>query len=498
MTSNLSRFKREAKQFCLNTALHGYRFIILPKRIFLEKFFWTIICLLALITALALLCVAYLSFQEKPTVTVTDTSHYPIWHYHFPAVTICDYNKISRKKAMAFANEIAKEQNLDAEDLAQQLKILFYLFEYRMGQNVPKQNFTKLQAILDRANISIKSALQSVSTNCDDMLMKCLWKSDEKRCDSIFETIITTYGYCCSFNYHALKNHTFSGIMAYKIPKNPRRVSACGYQTGLEVLLNNKPDDFFATLIPSFGLKILIHNPYTFPDWNIQNMLIHLKTVNFIGLTPTITMCTENVKHIEVERRQCWFSYERHLIYFQKYNYRNCMIECRMNLTIEMCQCVPVYFIPRHDLIRSSIPGYNFSNHQIVQESASQKGRCNCLPDCHFIIYSAESSFGILSREFSMNHHNLYGGVHLKNHSVVRVFFNDLVGVKNRTDVKFNWHSLLAFYGGLLGLFMGFSFISGIEIIYFFTVLPLKSTNSSLNRVLKSTSKRKDRIHAVY
>nr|CAH7763436.1 unnamed protein product [Callosobruchus chinensis] len=29
--------KEEAKQFCLNTALHGYKFIVLPKRILLER-----------------------------------------------------------------------------------------------------------------------------------------------------------------------------------------------------------------------------------------------------------------------------------------------------------------------------------------------------------------------------------------------------------------------------------------------------------------------------
>nr|CAI5863430.1 unnamed protein product [Callosobruchus analis] len=31
-------FKEEAKQFCLNTALHGYKFIVLPKRILLERY----------------------------------------------------------------------------------------------------------------------------------------------------------------------------------------------------------------------------------------------------------------------------------------------------------------------------------------------------------------------------------------------------------------------------------------------------------------------------
>lgn len=34
-------------------------------------------------------------------------------------------------------------------------------------------------------------------------------------------------------------------------------------------------------------------------------------------------------------------------------------------------------------------------------------------------------------------------GITLKNQSVVRIFFNDLVGVRNRRYIRFSWNSLL-------------------------------------------------------
>jgi hypothetical protein len=64
-----------------------------------------------------------------------------------------------------------------------------------------------------------------------------------------------------------------SRALANKIPKYPRRVSACGYLTALEILVNSDPNDYFATQIAAIGHRILIHNPHHYPDWSIQNML---------------------------------------------------------------------------------------------------------------------------------------------------------------------------------------------------------------------------------
>lgn len=40
----------------------------------------------------------------------------------------------------------------------------------------------------------------------------------------------------------------------------------------------------------------------------------------------------------------------------------------------------------------------------------------------------------------------------------------------NELDINCNLVYFSAYYGGILGLFLGFSFVSGIEFIYFFTM----------------------------
>lgn len=35
------------------------------------------------------------------------------------------------------------------------------------------------------------------------------------------------------------------------------------------------------------------------------------------------------------------------------------------------------------------------------------------------------------------------GELQAQNRSIFRVYFNDLVGIRNRMDVKFDWHTLL-------------------------------------------------------
>ncbi|XP_056643588.1 sodium channel protein Nach-like [Diorhabda sublineata] len=511
-------FKAEIKQFCLSTALHGYKFIVLPKRTFLERCFWITICLLALLTALTLFSLAYTNVQNYPMITVTDSNNYPIWHYDFPAVTICNHNKISKKKATILAKKLTQKYNIDQEEVTQHIKLLYYLYEYKTHTKIPLANLTNFQYILDSNNIVINKQLSDLAPTCEDFLVKCIWKGESQRCGNVFQRISTSYGYCCSFNLHALRNSTIARKDKYQ--KNPRRVSGCTHETGLELLVNNKPKDYFASSFPAYGVDVLIHSPYTIPDWNLQNNLIQMKTVNFLGLTPSITYCTKEVLDTSVEKRKCWYSHERNLIYYKRYNFNNCMVECRMNLTIQLCHCVPFFFIPNEnnyatarlcnlkdvkcltliaDMVKSSMPGFVHSGKYHISDM--ERGNCNCLPDCQTIDYTIESSQGVLSTEFSTNHLNVYTGIKLVNHSVIRIYFNDLVGTKNRTDVRFNWHSLIAYFGGLLGLSMGFSLISAMEIVYFLStrvLTTIKTKNNSEKKINPHLKNNKNSVIIFY
>lgn len=135
-----------------------------------------------------------------------------------------------------------------------------------------------------------------------------------------------------------------SKTLANKIPNFPRRVSACGYVTALEVLVNSDPDDYLATQIAAIGHRVLIHNSYHFPDWSINNILTEKGINCLIGITPSITYSTNNIPGIDIEKRNCIFNNESELHNFVDYNFHNCMTECRMNLTRNLCGCIPFYY----------------------------------------------------------------------------------------------------------------------------------------------------------
>lgn len=49
---------------------------------------------------------AWQNFTNQPTFTTLQSVKYPIWRVPFPAVSVCSVNKISRKAARAYAEEM--------------------------------------------------------------------------------------------------------------------------------------------------------------------------------------------------------------------------------------------------------------------------------------------------------------------------------------------------------------------------------------------------------
>lgn len=63
--------------------------------------------------------------------------------------------------------------------------------------------------------------------------------------------------------------------------------------------------------------------------------------------------------------------------------------------------------------------------------------------------------------------------MNLTDHSLVHIYFIDLTSTVYRKDMYQNWLGTLAAFGGLLGLFLGFSLVTGFEFVYFFTIRTL-------------------------
>ena len=84
--------------------------------------------------------------------------------------------------------------------------------------------------------------------------------------------------------------------------------------------------------------------------------------------------------------------------------------------------------------------------------------------------YPAEISTGPLNRNFSHNSVSFFKDISLTDQTLVHIFFTDLIATHYRKDMYQNWLGVLAAFGGLLGLFLGFSLVTGFELVYFFTI----------------------------
>ncbi|XP_058122949.1 pickpocket protein 28-like [Anopheles ziemanni] len=182
--------------------------------------------------------------------------------------------------------------------------------------------------------------------------------------------------------------------------------------TYMEDWYDNTDDDEEAGLTQ--GYKLMLHESSEYPQVSKRHIRIPLGHEMSIAMKPQMMTTSKSAADYHWSKRQCFFDNERRLKFFQIYNQENCELECLANITLAVCGCVRFSMPRAPDVDRQAI--YTVSKLEI---------------------YFKESHF-ITSRRSE-----LYGMV-----------------------------DFLANCGGLLGLFMGVSILSLLEICYYITIRP--------------------------
>jgi amiloride-sensitive sodium channel len=91
--------------------------------------------------------------------------------------------------------------------------------------------------------------------------------------------------------------------------------------------------------------QALLHNPTDFPNVADQYFRVPLDRDVVIGIKPNVMNTSAELRSYAPERRQCFFTTERHLLYFSIYTQENCDSECYTNYTLKKCGCV-AYYMP--------------------------------------------------------------------------------------------------------------------------------------------------------
>lgn len=199
-----SILKKHFKNYSDNSSLHGVCYITKAGLSKWERRFWIIVVSCSVLAAVALVWVNWLEGQGSKTVTVLETTFYPTSHINFPAITLCNFNKISKKKSLELAKTMKKPSNLSDSQVAELFKSTIF---YSFGLRGNKSELNLLDAILKNNSMTWEGLVSYIQPNCLEMTLKCFWKGSDSRCDGLFQSINSTEGACCSFNFFGIENN---------------------------------------------------------------------------------------------------------------------------------------------------------------------------------------------------------------------------------------------------------------------------------------------------
>ncbi|KAK4885563.1 hypothetical protein RN001_001834 [Aquatica leii] len=452
------------KDFAKNTSIHGLKYTVQNDSTCYEKILWVIIVCLGLTGSLFMLNLFLIRYNSNPTRTTILDQYAPVWKIPYPAITICPVSRILKNKFYSFVSTL----NFGTANKTNVIKELFNYFENPFSVNF---NITGVSNVLiSNGYDNDFNFLELISQTCIEMLIRCLWNQNEINCNETFVKIITVHGICCSFNYQ---------------PKKLLTNDMFGTEYGLTVIIDPMIEYRDHSKLTFLGVKVYIHYPYNYPlTGNIEKVVSPGSNVIF-QLSGSRYSCSEEVRALTITQRNCVFSNEIQLDYFPEYSKENCVAECKLKNLLKMCNCI----LPFYGVLAINLDILPFE----IETVRQNKLLCDkCQSQCEDVFYDVLSTSTHIVDDYQVYPEEK------KNVIMLNVNFYSPFQVILLKDTATSVTYLLSSFGGIFSLFLGCSFISGLEIIYYVFVrffINLKNTNKITQKHLVKVKSNNNTLH---
>ncbi|XP_017046078.1 pickpocket protein 28 isoform X2 [Drosophila ficusphila] len=494
-------------EYCENTSIHGVQYLGERERPLRERIFWLIAFLISIYGCSTLIASAYTKWTETPVIVSFAEKSTPVWNIPFPAVTVCSETKRVLKQ---------KGKETTYADLYSQFSEEMRAARVFKPQNIIDEDMP----LIAGDDLDYFDILERMLPQFDRYFFYCRWLSRFGECEKFFRKTLTEEGICYTFNglratdiyredtyqyRHSGESLEMENISSQHAPWTletgyahgsdvetfPARVLSAGARSGIFLALQSfKQEVDYACRGPVQGFKVLLHAPDDVPQVSKQFVRIPMGKEVLIAVKPSMITMSSGIAEYHPLRRQCFLSHERSLRFFKVYTESNCQLECLANFTLTKCGCVK-FSMPRNmDMPvcgEDKIYCYDRAERQLLvrefkrvralnaarEDARGVESACNCMPACTSLVYNTEISQAnfdleeMLLAEGDTEFLQEYPGSQM---SRLSIYFKQSQFITSKRSELYGMTEFLANCGGIFGLFMGFSILSMVEMIYHFTL----------------------------
>jgi hypothetical protein len=387
----------------------------------------------------------------------------------FPTVTICDANTFPSKGVLVDQYFLNPDKTNS--------KNLMQLTLDNMDMNAKygsEQTFYLNETQRQESGFYFKTLFQSC-------------KFGQELCDlSDFNWIFTFLrGNCYQFNANS---------------SNLKKVKTTGFQYGLRLFLgpfsySQKPVTYYAE-----GLRIYIHNN-SFLSPSVEQIFVERGKYTSISIKKVLTYktpwpyseCSEYIDSGSSSARSDFYDFLKQSN--SEYRQKDCIEVCLQNIIIADCKC----FYTRYPILKNNIiPCFNSTQvkctdvHTITLKNEEIEKKCSleCPLECEYSSYEVtSSSLDYPSREFfeALNNYSIQNELSFnytdlnefkRNHLGLNIYLSSMEFTELREKPQISFIDLVSNMGGALGIFLGFSIFSFIEMLEIFVQILFIITNS--------------------
>ncbi|KAH8294396.1 hypothetical protein KR054_012220 [Drosophila jambulina] len=451
------QFVNYLKDYCANCTLAGFAYIANSRLHFTERIFWLLCVVLSAMGCYYLIYDYQRSFPTRAASIVYESLP-PFSKWKFPTISMCEvvYKYELTKEVEAYITSLGGDVDGGDYNFEVESHIAYILFPHQYHEGIIKNHCHPPEVECPNCAQcpaeNYRQIQRRFGANCSDVFVDCELSGKKFDCCRYFLPMITPYGQC--FMLNSLQNNEPGSKHWLRNELDPATEKALLHvitRLPVQVSLLNA-EDLPHTALQPVGVSV------TDPGQG-KYLQFHRETMDN----------DPDVHEIPPKLRSCRFPEENlPSSVYKAYSFSTCLSDCTRNFQMAKCGCTPYFMNPLADprYPDCGLEGLLCLELNMVAKPDAKllmnnnKGfndSCGCLPSCNDgdiqAIYEAISTFkkGTTDRNITLSMPALPTDQYRRQ------------ALRTRLDVVVSM-------GGMLGLFLGASILSGIEFISFFTV----------------------------